>query len=345
MKKLLVAAVATVMFLGVQTYGEVKSVNVVGVMGVEIASGGDAAPAYTFMSIPLTKLPVARGRISANTANTITDSDAAWADNMFAVGGNAVDEPGNSSYYVEIASGGHGVEGLHFGITGNSATTLTLNSSIGDPVPDLSNLAYKIIPANRIRDIFGEPGSSILKSGTSAVNADIIQLWTGSTWGGAIYHRSTGPTSGLWLQAGSVTTVEDLVIDRDEGVLVRRSAGEAPVTFSIAGEVSGNAQTIVFDPGYNLVGGMFAIDQVLDDTGLGSVLTPGTSANNADTLQAWGGSTWAGAVYRRSGTELWLQAGNVSPVGDTFVIGADTAYLFKVDGPKVWYRPSPLTQD
>ncbi len=336
MKKLSVAMVAlAVMIMGAYAADTVTSVNVVGVYDVDIAAGGASNDVYSFVSLPMTKLPVARGTISANTATTITDSSAAWGENVFAVGGSAADEPGSSKYYVEVTSGT--LEGRYFVLSANDATTLTFADPGDLTAGDLDGAGYKIIPMTRIRDVFGDPSGVVsLKSGTSANNADNVQLWEGAQWGGAIYHHS----GGYYLQAGG-GIVDDAVIGRDEGMLVKRSAGEDATSVTVMGEVSANDQAIVMSSGYNLIGGMSAIDEVMNSTGLETVLTAGTSANNSDTIQSWDGSAWGGAVYRHSGG-YWLQAGG-GIVGDTYSIDASTAYLFKVDSAKTWVRESPIT--
>jgi hypothetical protein len=336
MKKLSVALVALVaMALGAYAADTVTSVNVVGVYDVGIAAGGASDASYSFVSLPMTKLPVARGTVSANTATTITDSNASWGNNVFAVGGSAANEPGNSTYYVEVTSGTF--EGRYFILSGNDATSLTFADPGDLTAGDLNGEGYKVIPMTRIRDVFGEPSGQVsLKSGTSANNADNVQLWAGTQWGGAIYHH----TAGYYLQAGG-GIVDDAVIMRDEGMLVKRSAGESATSVTVMGEVSANDQAIVMDQGYNLIGGMSAVDEVMNNTGLESVLTAGTSANNSDTVQSWGGAAWDGAVYRHTGG-YWLQAGG-GVVGDTYSIDAGSAYLFKVDGPKTWVRQSPLS--
>jgi hypothetical protein len=347
MKKLWIAAVTMAMVLGVQAYGnDVKSVNVVGVMTVEVPAGADDGFTYALVSVPLTKLPVARGTIADNGINTITANNVNWGVDDFAVGadaGGANDEPGESTYYVEITSGVF--EGRHFNIVENDSDTLILDVANMDDINpgDLNAdppVGFKIIPANRVRDVFGEPGNPSLVGGTSTETADTLQLWTGSTWGNHILHHNTAQR---WVQLGGGGFADDRPIDRDEGILVRRLPDAEQVNITLAGEVSGNAQTIVLDPGYNLVGGALAVGRALDDpdSGLRDALQAGTSTESADTIQAWQSGTWGNHILLHSTPDRWVQLGGGGFVDD-YVLDPTKSYLFHLKGPRTWQRVSPI---
>jgi hypothetical protein len=349
MKKLWVAAVTTAMFLGAQAYGEVKSVNVVGVMGLEITGHPDNHT-YTLLAAPMTKLPVARGLIAGNTADTITVESSSWAANRFAVGGDAADEPGDSTYYVEITSGAF--EGRHFYIASNDSDTLTLAAEMDDVSPgDLAGVGYKIIPANRVRDIFGEPGGGAVLTGASGpASADTISLMFPSGWSDPIFYQVGGFPIGNrenWVQSAGIAN--DLVIDRDIGVLVLRRAGGESVQLSLTGEVSANAQATVVTPGFLLIGGMSAAGTAIGETTLDEVLEGGSGPAVADNLYKWMGATgWSDPVFFQVGgfpianRDKWIQGG--VDVSATFMIEPGTAYLVRRRGDEsgVWERKSPL---
>lgn len=200
---------------------------------------------------------------------------------------------------------------------------------------ELVGATYRIIPANRIRDIFGEPGGDVsLASGTSEGAADNVILWTGTGFDSAIYYHAAGQ----WAQGAS--PANDVVIDRDEGFFVLRRPGNGDAVITVAGEVSSKPQAVVLDAGYNLIGGMSAVDQTLDETELDTVLQDGTSATEADTIVQWLGSGWDSDIYYHT-AGAWAKG--ASPAG-TEVLAAGDGYFVKVEGEtsKVWRRPSPL---
>jgi hypothetical protein len=357
MKKLWVAAITMAMFLGIQAYGEVQSVNVVGVMTLEVPAG--ESDTISFLSVPMTKLPVARGTIAGNGDDTITADNVTWAENIFAVGGDAGganDEAGVSTYYVEITSGLF--EGRHFYIAGNDSDTLTLAAEMGDVAPgELAGAGYKIISANRIRDIFGEPGTDDVKvlGAASSADADQIRVWdtVAGTWSSPIFYKDSG-RGDVDLYVG-VEDADNYVIDRDLGVLVRTKGvpDRTPIVWSVTGEVSGNQQAIVIESGAALLGGMVAVDTPIKDAGLNPpVLKGGSSSAEADTIFYWdadrpGSPGWSAPVfYKDSGrgdVDVWVSGGEI--VDDTFILKAGKAYFFRVgpdsDG-NLWSRTSPL---
>ncbi len=348
MKKLWLASAITAMFLGTQAYGDtVTSVNVVGYINLTVYGG--AADTYTLIAAPMTKIPVAQGTISGNTTTAITASGVNWAANTFAVGGTAAGELGRSTYYVEVTSGPF--EGRHFYIASNDATTLTLAAAMADVnAGDLAGAKFKIIPANRIRDIFGEPGSPALLGANTLEFADQI-MFMNNAWSDPVFYKSGGTPIAQryhWIQGTNIA--DNLTVDRDIGVLVLRRAGGSNVELTVVGEVSPNAQAAVVVPGWSLAGGMSAVDVPIGQmtAALTNVLVGANTVQDADLIYSWGGTAWEDPVfYKTGGTPIaqrynWIQGTNI--VNETFVIRAGGAYLFKKRGvvSSVWERESPL---
>jgi len=346
MNKLWLGAVLAATAMTVQAFADtVTSVNVVGYVNLTVYGG--VADTYTLIAAPMTKVPVARGTISGNTTNTITDSSAAWAVNTFAAGTtNLAVQPGASTYYVEVTSGTF--EGRHFYIASNSGNVLTLAAAMGDiNVGNLVGATYKVIPANRVRDIFGEPGSPALTSGSSASTADTVRIMNSAGWGSAIFYRtgSLFPPNNTWVRDN--VDVSNLVVDRDIGLLVLRRAGRSTLELTVVGEVSANTQSSVVVPGFSLVGGMSAVSVPIGQSGLTNVLKTGNSATTADTIRSWTGAGWSSPVFYRVGSlfppnNTWVRD-NVD-VSSTFMIEPGVAYLINKSGVQsgVWERSSPL---
>jgi len=346
------AAVCMMALLGSFAVADtVTSVNVVGVFNVTVAAGTENA--LTFVGVPMTKLPVARGQVLSNTDSTITANGVTWAVNAFAPGGGAAAENGTSTCYVEITSGLF--EGRHFYIASNDANTLTLAATTDLAIGDLDGQKFKITPANRIRDIFGEPGSADIKllGGSGSADADLVRVWDNAQgkWSNPIFYQNAGRTpANNWLQDGAI--VADLVIDRDIGALVETKGGasRSDIPLQVLGEVSGNDQKVVLEQGAALLGGMVAVDTPIKDAGLEPpVLDGGAGSADSDTIFFWDAANgkWSDPIFYqsegRTPANAWLQSG--VNVDDTFILKAGQAYFFKfaasTDGNQ-WLRTSPL---
>jgi len=200
--------------------------------------------------------------------------------------------------------------------------------------------------------VFGEPGGAIaLLGGSDTASADSIQYWTGSSWSSPVYYNNNNPfdpsKQDHWLKDEALA--DDDVIDRDECILVKRSAGQGAASIQVLGEVSGNKQAIVLSEGFNLVGGMSAITETIAESTLGSALTPGSDTASSDTIQSWEGSSWSGPTYFNNNNPFdpgkqdhWLQ--NDIVVDGTFMLEAGQGYLINALTAKTWVRNSPLEQ-
>jgi hypothetical protein len=244
---------------------------------------------------------------------------------------------GKSTFFVEITSSNVPLAGRHFYIKNNSSDTLTVLDNLG-PVT-LTGYSYKIVPANRIRDVFGETNSPSLTGGTSAGTGDNILFWnSASGWELATWFRTATKN---WMQNGII--VNDRVIDRDDGILVKRIAGGSATNLTVAGEVSGNLQTIVLDgTSYSMVGGMSVVDVPIGQSGLTNAVAGGTSAGTADNVFFWNPTSgWSLAIWYRNSTQKWMQNG--IDVSTSFIIRAGQGYLiYKRGAGDEWPRNSPL---
>lgn len=348
MKRLIASGLlAALLVAGVQAQ-EVHSLNVVGFQKLDIVGGASAT--YSLLSVPMTKIPVYRGTVTANTTNTITDANASWTPGQFAEGVVGQEATGSSTFFVEITSSNNAFEGYHAYILTNSATMLTLKGTMGNAIAgDLVNANYKIVPGNRVRDLFGETNAPTLTGGSGANDSDSIQTWTpGLGWSSSIYFKKTGAPSSLrnhWVQGSAIA--DNRIVDRDEGILVKRLAGGSTTNILVAGEVSANSQVIPLEPGYELIGGMSAINQPIVQTGLTNIMKGGSGANDSDTIQSWTpGVGWSSSVYfKKTGAPSslrnhWVQ-GSVN-VDNTFIFEAGKGYLFKMSSTQQWERYSPL---
>jgi len=339
--------------LGSAIADTVTSVNVVGVFNIEV-------PANTrqITAIPMHKLPAARGVITANDTTTITDANANWNANQFAWGTAGQEGTGNSYFYIEVAGPDTAaLYGRHFYIDSNTSDTLTIRNGISDPAPDLSGATYKIVAANRVRDIFGEPGAPILQGGTSSAdnNADKVRFWASAAdgWDQLVYYNNDATDTlrhGHWIKGGQIS--DSALIDRDESFLVTRNAA-TKATISTLGEVSGNAQTIVVASGSRaFLGGMTAVDQTISASGLkdatGFSGGDSVASSAAVKVRKWDSTAdgWDSAVYYNTDASdtvrngHWIKDGQI--VDDSYQLKAGEGYLMSSPNTLEWERPSPL---
>jgi hypothetical protein len=319
----------------------VVSVNVVGFQKLDVAGGATAT--YTLLGVPMTKIPAVRGTITGNTSNTISDSTMAWAVNEFATNASGKETYGKSTFFVEITSSNAPLAGRHFYIKNNDETTLTLLSNLGIPDNALTAYSYKIVAANRIRDVFGETNAPSLKGGTSLLDSDLIYFWNGG-WQ-TIYFKTNAPLKNRYVYNGAAA--DDRVIDRDEGIMVRRLAGYPPTNIVVAGEVSANLQAIIIDGSdFSLIGGMSVIDQAIGNTSLSNVVKGATSLLDGDLLYTWNSvaGSWVTAYFKTNAPlkNKWVSGGVA--VDTTLILRAGQGYMILRRGAtsSEWDRFSPL---
>lgn len=327
---------------------EVTSQNVVGYFKMNIPSATRA-----IIAIPMQKIPLYRGTITANDATTITDSGASWADGQFAEGVTGQEATGASTFYIEISDTNSAFEGRHFYIATNSATVLTIDGGLPTEIGTdaLAGKSYKITPAQRIRDVFGEPGSPVLTGGSDVATADTITKWdsVGNTWGAAIHYHTSGPPTdktGHWLMNDNYADNE--IVDRDESLFVKRIGGATNIT--VTGEVSKNAQAVVVSKTRAFVGGAAVIDQTLPASNLTNMpgFRGGIDVASADTITKWDPvlNTWDAAVhFHTNGPPTdkigkWLQSDIVIDSSNYFRAGE--GYFYKALSNLVWTRESPI---
>lgn len=344
MKKvgLLAGIVCSVALLAPMTQAtEVFSRNVVGYHNITIE------PGLNLVAFPFQKIPVSTGVITAHDAHNQITVDGV---NLEAILGD-YDEPGESTFYVEITT--DAFEGRHFYVTAKDNDTLTIDlpaeAESDVKANDLVNAGYKIVAANRIRDLFGEEDAPTLAGGSSSLAADNILVWQdGGGWGLPIYFQTADPFFGTpvnkWMQGSA--QVADMVIDRDQGVFVRRQ-GAPDATLTVVGEVSANKQQIVLQSGLNLVGGLAVVPEELG-AAMTQTLSGASSSLAADNILVWqDGGGWALPIYYQTtdpffGTPVnkWMQGSQEADFSFDPVRG----YFIRVQTSPLgtWVRESPL---
>jgi uncharacterized protein (TIGR02597 family) len=280
----------------------------------------------TPVGVPLFAEAVFTGAATAVTPNSVTSSAATWTPGQFA-------QPG-SPYFALILSGGQ--TGRLLRVTGNTATTLTLDVGSTGLGGDPSNPAFAVAAGDRFELFPGETISSLfgdgsvnnpvqLQKGTFSFNADSVQIFNGVKWV-SYYFNST---NNFWTNAsGAVSNQNNLVLQPDAGLLIGRRG--STIALTISGRVpTTNLVTRIAGGSASSVPVRFPKDTTL---GALNFSNPGTWVASDDPLTAdrvnlFNGVKWVaywktvtGSIWRQLDGDGSDQGGKVIPAGSAMLI-------------------------
>ena len=287
-------------------YGQAAT-QPVGFLSVTIPGTTNAAsPSGTVVSVPLDTKPVAAAAItSVDSTSSFSSATATWTAGAYVA----------TPYLVRITSGAN--TGRSFLIVTNSTTQLTVDPKGYDLTQLLSvNDTFEILPANTLGSLFGT-SAPLLTPGASANVADNVVLWDGSAWS-TYYHNGTN-----WRKSGSFANQNNTIVYPDEGLFIFRRATLA-VTLTFVGRVPITTERTDLAGGVmSFVANRFPVDMTLGAIGLQNTTNwvSGASANAADNVFLWNGSTWD--TYYFNGTN-WQKSGSFA-IQDATVIPVGTA--------------------
>jgi uncharacterized protein (TIGR02597 family) len=239
---------------------------------------------------------------SIDTATAFTLTGASWTANQFAAA--------TSPYLARIKVGNQ--SGLCFLITANTASQLTVNNG-GTTLSSVLNVgdSVEVTPANTLSSLFGQTAPGFL-TGASANAADNIFLWNGNTW--TVYYND----GSNWWNTSSLKPQNSAIIYPDEGLFITRRS-TSPLTLTFLGAVpSTTEQSLLNGAGSSFIANRFPVSTTLSAFGLQNSpnWTAGSSANTADNVYMWTGTTWS--VYYFDGTNWWntssLKNQNSTPI-------------------------------
>jgi hypothetical protein len=309
--------------------GSVTS-NAVGYTTLTINGSG-----YTALSNPLENAVVYSGTASSVDGANISVSFA-MVDSELA----GTDAQGNSTYYVQTASG------LILDITANTAGTITVSS---DASSDISvDDAVTVKKYSTIADLFGATNSAGLKSGGDANSSDVFYIMSSDGLGTfSTYYYQDDPFDGFfggdgWRTLGDNSTdVANVIIAPDDGIIVKRdTAGD--LSFVVTGTVNETAHNRSLPGGYSLVAYPFPVDTTLNDSGIYSATNgyiSGGDANSSDIVYVLSPDGSYASYYRQDdpfdgffGGDGWRALGNNSTDVGTNVIPAGSAIIVNHTG-------------
>jgi hypothetical protein len=252
------------------------------------AAHSSTVTSQTAISFPLQELASApgaiKGRITAVTASTISNSSAGWQTGAFS-------QPA-TPFFVRITSGTARGRTLQISTsTPNSNSTLTVNNE-GTDLTGLgiqtgaSGDTYEIIHGETLSTLF----SSFAMSGVSSETADNVIIWTGDTW----QRFYLDAVDGRWEPKGINTDASNYVIRPDAGILYERR-GASSLSLLVPGRApTTDLKYMVGNSSSTFVANGFPVARKLVDHNFHSM--PGWVANSnyrvADQLMVWSGAVW-----------------------------------------------------
>jgi hypothetical protein len=227
----------------------------VGYVTLTINGGG-----YTALSNPLEQAVVHTGTASAINGEVITTSFSTTADSL-----SATDAQGNSSHYVQTASG------LILDITSNTDSTITVASGASNIT---NGDAISVKKYSTIGDLLGTDNSIGLTSGANVTASDVVYIMSADGAGNyGTYYYQTDPFGGFFggngwrTPASNSLDVSNVIIAPDDGVIVSRSSpGDLSVV--VTGTVNANDHSRSLPAGFSLVAYPFPVDTTLDNSGI-----------------------------------------------------------------------------
>ncbi|AHF93341.1 hypothetical protein OPIT5_27110 [Opitutaceae bacterium TAV5] len=300
--------------------------QVVGYLPAVIRAGTGTTKTWTVLSLPLTITPGTQitGRITALTANTLTDAGADWSAGAWSTPA--------APWFIRITSGASaGRSFLVSTTTPSTATTLTLDES---GTADLTTLSiatgeegdtFGILAAETLSTLF--PAGSGVLGGSDVDNSDVLQIIR-SGISITFYYDAL---AGHWIEAASGADASDTVIPPDSALLYGRLAN-TPINLTLAGAVQGDDRRAgVKSSGLTLLSNAWPVPVTLAESGIQNL--PGwvsaSSPSSADQVQILASGVWK--KYFHDGTR-WRQATLGNPVKDTEIIPAAAGVLINRTG-------------
>jgi uncharacterized protein (TIGR02597 family) len=229
--------------------------------------------------------------------------------------------------------------GRLFFITGTTADALNLqipNDVLLENVVR-TNDVLEVFPANTLASIFGTGAATVVATGTSAADADLVRLHDGSSWT-SYFHNGTH-----WRRVESDGTQDHLALRPEQGLLfVRRSKNT--LSLPLGGSVGVRAElTTLPDSGEALLAYRWPLASTLQSLNLHKLVgwKSAPAAAQADKVLLWNGTFWD--AFYHSGTR-WEKSGSFASQ-DNVLIPKTSALLVRrsgAGGEGLWSLPVPF---
>ncbi len=126
----------------------------------------------TFVSLPFTRAPEFVGAISNASGSTITISGSTgWTASQFVYGGSQ-----HNHYYALIGTGGAAKEGHFYNITNNTATSLTVDTSVDSLSGVPANSQVLVIPHWTLATVYPATDANVTFTPTAVIGTYKTQI-------------------------------------------------------------------------------------------------------------------------------------------------------------------------
>jgi len=281
-----------------------------------VSGQSTSQPATTYLALQVVQPALSAGVAESISANTFSDSAAAWSADQFNGAAGA--------HFVEFDSG------LMADIEATSNDTLTLAGDIEGLVQP--GEAYRVRPHSTLDSVFGADNAAGLTAASNPSDADHIMLFNVQTQGTDIYWFSTIPGFEGWRNllmqpAGSQTVYPE------QGLMIQRKSPE-DLLIAQNGQVKTGTTLVPIQADYNYLGtlktrttltleqlGLYTGDSA---TGIAESTNP-TDADNLLIIDANGATQlyWYSAI---GGFEGWRDV-LMNPVGTTAIAPGSAFFL------------------
>lgn len=289
---------------------------------------GGSQRKISFSGLGLTRPVVYQGSAETASGTQLVDNEANFTALNLTGAGNA--------HYVEIVAEGQGDGlGTTYDIASASGTTITLAQPLASNVS--GPVTIRIRPHWTLNSIFGSNNEAGLVESAGVVDADQVQIWTGSGYKIAYFQNATAPLGGRGFRStdDSYLDIGNDPIYPEDGLIFKR-IGNGDLKVVLLGAVKLGASSIPVQSGINIFSNQYATDMTLDSSQLyksdGTGLVGGDGSSNADQVLLWNGSGYDIYIYQiaapalggtgwRSLNDTYEPAGATKiPLGSAFVV-------------------------
>lgn len=300
----------------------------VGFVTVNITAGTGTAKKLTLFSAPLldtdpSLVGATSGVISSIGDSTITNSSAGWQSGQLS-------SP-SAPTLIQITSGNAtGKMFLLSTTTNNTADTVTISSEDLTQIGTLSTAgvavgdSYKLYSCDTLSSLFGSPSTTGILGGTSASNADSVNIVVNGVSNTYFYHT----TLDRWTRvAPGNPTAANVAVRPYYGIQYSR-LGSTALNFTTTGTVPTTPRDVeIKNSGLTLLSQYWPTDSLIGNLGLQSLpsWTSGASSSVADTVTLVSNGVsntffYNGTTWRRSAPGNPDATNTTIPVGTTIYI-------------------------
>ncbi len=266
----------------------------VGGMTVAVPSGQTRA-----VSLPLLGSVVGNGAVIGSItgigSNYIDVSNAGWTSGAFSNAANP--------YLLRITSGAAAGRVMPVSATSNTATRLNLTNdgmAIDQVVSPAVGDRYELVLADTLATFFG---ATTLQGGPDAQSADLVQIWSNTSWV-SYYYNTTRSRWERSTDTAASASRDNTLLRQDRGFLIVRRAS-TPLTMYVTGRVPDVATKHGhLAPGVTLFSHGLPAPTTLSGLALNTQI-PGwrgassssTALAGADLVQIWGNTAWVSYYF------------------------------------------------